>query len=105
VPFEVVGLSGCQALTSDLRRVSDDWIAHHAVAKRVFRWAGSSPAYVAEFPAAVVRVAGRVVAFATLWTTAKRTGPSIDSECAIPTRAQKNIMDFPVVELMGWGTR
>ena len=31
---------------------------------------GFDPAYVAEFPMAVVRIGGRVVAFATLWTTA-----------------------------------
>jgi phosphatidylglycerol lysyltransferase len=100
--FEVVGLSGCQALTSDLRRVSDDWISHHAGGEKSFSMGGFEPAYVAEFPAAVVRVAGEVVAFATLWTTAKRTAFSIDL-MRYSDAAPKNIMDFLFVELMRWG--
>ena len=87
---------------SDLRRVSDDWISHHAGGEKSFSMGGFEPAYVAEFPAAVVKVAGEVVAFATLWTTARRSAFSIDL-MRYSDAAPKNIMDFLFVELMGWG--
>ena len=63
---------------------------------------GFEPGYVAEFPVAVVRVEGRIVAFATLWTTAGRTTFSMDL-MRYADDAPKNVMDFLFVELMRWG--
>ncbi len=100
--FEVVpaGVSPC--LYSELQAVSDEWLAHHAGGEKTFSLGGFEPAYVAEFPIAVVRVEGRVMAFATLWTTAQRTAFSIDL-MRYADDAPKDVMDFLFVELLHWG--
>ncbi|MGH6970732.1 MAG: phosphatidylglycerol lysyltransferase domain-containing protein, partial [Caulobacteraceae bacterium] len=61
-------------------------------------------AYVGEFPVAVVRAEGRVVAFASLWTTASRGAFSIDL-MRYGEAAPKDVMDFLFVELIDWGRR
>jgi phosphatidylglycerol lysyltransferase len=63
---------------------------------------GFAPRYVGEFPAAVVRVDGRIVAFATIWTTPDRSSYSMDL-MRYAEEAPKNVMDFLFVELLGWG--
>ena len=50
----------------------------------------------------MVRVEGKVAAFATLWTTAQRTAFSIDL-MRYADDAPKNVMDFLFVELIEWG--
>jgi phosphatidylglycerol lysyltransferase len=57
---------------------------------------------VSEFPIAIVRAAGRIVAFATLWTTAAGQAFSMDL-MRYADDAPKNVMDFLFVELMRWG--
>ncbi|HEY5072551.1 MAG TPA: phosphatidylglycerol lysyltransferase domain-containing protein [Caulobacteraceae bacterium] len=100
--FEVAGAGGCRGLMGELRGVSDEWMAHHAGGEKSFSMGGFEPAYIAEFPIAVVRVGGRPVAFASLWTTAARTAFSIDL-MRYSDAAPKNIMDYLFVELMRWG--
>jgi phosphatidylglycerol lysyltransferase len=63
---------------------------------------GFHPGYICEFPVAVVRFEGRVVAFANLWTTAARTSFSMDL-MRYAEDAPKNIMDYLFVELIDWG--
>jgi len=86
----------------ELRAVSDDWLDHHAGGEKGFSMGGFSPRYVAEFPVAVVRAGGRIVAFATLWTTPARTIFSIDL-MRYDDSAPKNVMDYLFVELLHWG--
>jgi phosphatidylglycerol lysyltransferase len=102
--FEVadVGAGAGEALLCELRGVSEEWLSHHAGGEKSFSMGGFEAAYVAEFPVAVVRVGGVAVAFATLWTTAKRTAFSIDL-MRYSDGAPKNIMDFLFVELLRWG--
>jgi len=100
--FEVRGLGACETLMADLAKVSDEWMGHHAGGEKSFSMGGFEPAYLAEFPIAVVRVEGAIVAFATLWTTQRRSAFSIDL-MRYSDAAPKNIMDFLFVELMHWG--
>ncbi len=100
--FEVfpAGIAPCRY--EELKRVSDEWLAHHAGGEKTFSLGGFEPAYIAEFPIAVVRVGGKVAAFATLWTTAQRTAFSIDL-MRYADDAPKDVMDFLFVELLHWG--
>jgi phosphatidylglycerol lysyltransferase len=100
--FEVV--QGCQAraLASELHRVSNEWLANHAGGEKSFSMGGFEDPYVWEFPFALVRVGGRVLAFATLWTTPQRTAFSIDL-MRYANDAPKDVMDFLFVELLQWG--
>jgi glycosyltransferase 2 family protein len=102
--FEVIGPPEVGAAMDDLKRLSDAWLAHHSGDEKTFSLGHFAPAYVAEFPVAVARVDGRVVAFATLWTTAQRGAFSIDL-MRYADDAPKDIMDFLFVELIDWGRR
>jgi glycosyltransferase 2 family protein len=100
--FEVIGAGAAGCLMREMRAVSDQWLTHHAGGEMGFTLGGFEPAYVSEFPVAVVRVGERVLAFATLWTTAKRTAFSIDL-MRYADDAPKDVMDFLFVELLQWG--
>jgi phosphatidylglycerol lysyltransferase len=100
--FEVVPAHAAPAIIDQLKGVSDDWLARHSGGEKSFSMGGFEPAYAAEFPIAVVKVEGRIVAFATLWTTAARTSFSIDL-MRYSDAAPKDVMDFLFVELLQWG--
>ncbi len=100
--FEVIPAHAAAAVVDELAAVSDDWLARHSGGEKSFSMGGFEPAYAAEFPIAVAKSAGRIVAFATLWTTAQRTSFSIDL-MRYSEAAPKDVMDFLFVELMQWG--
>ena len=100
--FEVLDADRVYAAMDELRDVSDAWLAHHSGDEKSFSLGHFDPAYVGEFPVAVARVDGRIVAFATLWTTAQKSAFSIDL-MRYADDAPKDVMDFLFVELIAWG--
>jgi phosphatidylglycerol lysyltransferase len=100
--FEVMPAGESAPLMADLKLVSDQWLSHHAGGEKTFSLGGFEPAYVSEFPLAIVRAEGRIVAFASLWTTGVGSAFSMDL-MRYADDAPKNVMDFLFVELMRWG--
>ena len=100
--FEVIPKEQVALYLNELKTVSDQWLAHHAGGEKGFTMGRFDPAYVCEFPCAVVRAEGRIVAFANLWTTAERSSFSMDL-MRYGQNAPKNIMDCLFVELLQWG--
>ncbi|MFI4935586.1 MAG: phosphatidylglycerol lysyltransferase domain-containing protein [Caulobacterales bacterium] len=100
--FEVLAARQAGQVMTELKRVSDAWLTHHAGGEKSFSLGGFDPAYVAEFPIALVRSEGRIVAFATLWTTSSKGAFSIDL-MRYADDAPKDVMDFLFVELLKWG--
>ncbi|HEX5377610.1 MAG TPA: GNAT family N-acetyltransferase [Phenylobacterium sp.] len=100
--FEVLDSSRISDHLPELAAVSEAWLAHHAGGEKGFSMGGFHPGYISEFPVAVVRFEGRIVAFANLWTTAARTSFSMDL-MRYAEDAPKNIMDYLFVELIEWG--
>lgn len=100
--FEVIPAAEVEARMPELKAVSDQWLARHAGGEKGFSMGGFVPRYVAEFPCALVRREGKVVAFATLWTTPDRSEFSMDL-MRYSDEAPKNVMDFLFVELFEWG--
>ena len=100
--FEVYEPAQVPALIDELQGVSDIWLSHHAGGDKAFSMGGFEPRYVGEFPCAVVRTEGVIVAFATIWTTADRSAFSMDL-MRYSDEAPKNVMDYLFVELMQWG--
>jgi phosphatidylglycerol lysyltransferase len=105
-----VGEGGCSfavmepgtAPLDELKAVSDAWLGLHSGGEKAFSLGGFIPRYVQEFPVAVVRQAGEIVAFATLWTTPSRAAFSMDLMRYSPA-SPKNVMAFLFVELLQWG--
>jgi len=98
--FEV--LPAGLAPMEELKQISDAWLGHHAGGEKGFSMGGFDPRYVAEFPVALVRSEGKIVAFATLWTTAHKSAFSMDL-MRYSDDAPKNVMDYLFVELLQWG--
>jgi lysylphosphatidylglycerol synthetase-like protein (DUF2156 family) len=100
--FEVLGHDAVEAEMGELRRVSDVWLTHHAGGDKKFSMGGFEDRYVGEFPCALVRVDGVIVAFATIWTTPDKSAFSMDL-MRYADEAPKNVMDYLFVELLHWG--
>jgi phosphatidylglycerol lysyltransferase len=100
--FEVAPPQVVRTLIGELQAISDEWLSHHAGGEKSFSMGGFDPAYVSEFPCALVKVGGRIVAFANLWTTSNHSSFSMDL-MRYSHEAPKNIMDFLFVELLQWG--
>ncbi|MFI4950017.1 MAG: GNAT family N-acetyltransferase [Caulobacterales bacterium] len=100
--FEVLQGDQVTQMLPTLHAISDQWLAHHAGGEKGFSMGGFWPGYVQEFPVALVRVDGKPMAFATLWTTARRSAFSMDL-MRYADEAPNNIMDYLFVELIGWG--
>jgi phosphatidylglycerol lysyltransferase len=100
--FELVPREEVPALLPELRRISDAWLASKATREKGFSLGRFDERYLAHFPVALVRVEGRIVAFANLWLGGGKSELSVDlmrhSDDAPPS-----VMDFLFVELMLWG--
>lgn len=102
--FEVVPPTAVPALIDELRQVSDAWLAEKRTREKGFSLGYFQPAYLARFPCALVRLDGRIVAFANVLASAGRHELSIDL-MRHRTEAPKGIMDYLFIELMLWGAR
>ncbi len=100
--FSVEPRETVAALLPELRRVSDDWLAHKHVAEKGFSLGRFDEAYLARFPVGVVRKDGRVVAFANVLTAAPGGEVSIDL-MRYEDGAPPNVMEYLFVQLMLWG--
>jgi phosphatidylglycerol lysyltransferase len=100
--FSVLPADAVAAQMDALRAVSDEWLTSKAIAEKGFSLGRFDPAYLANFPCAVVWLEGRIVAFANLWTTASQAELSIDLMRHANT-ASRNLMDYLFIEIMLWG--
>jgi phosphatidylglycerol lysyltransferase len=102
--FEVVPPERVHEIMPQIQAISDAWLVHHAGGDKSFSMGGFYPSYVAEFPVAIVRFEGKIIAFATLWTTACKSAFSMDLMRYID-EGPRRIMDYLFVELIEWGRR
>jgi phosphatidylglycerol lysyltransferase len=100
--FEVVPADALPPLLPQLRAVSDAWLADKAVAEKSFSVGSFSESYISNFPVAIVRVEGELVAFASLWIAGTGEEIAVDLMRFGPD-APRGAMDFLFVELLLWG--
>lgn len=97
--FAIIPAAAVPAHIAELRAVSDDWLAAKKQREKAFSLGSFDAAYMAHFPCAVVRIEGRIVAFANILATANRAEMSVDlmrHVAAIPY----GVMDFLFIRLM-----
>jgi phosphatidylglycerol lysyltransferase len=99
--FEVVPREEVPALMPALEAISEAWLAANAAVEKRFAAGAFSERYIRRFPVALVRRDGEPVAFANLWTTARRI------ECAVDLMrfgadAPAAAMDYLIIELGLW---
>jgi phosphatidylglycerol lysyltransferase len=100
--FEVVPPGGIDDFMSELAEISEEWLARQSGGDKSFALGGFNPRYLREFPVAIARWEGKIVAFANLWPTSSLDAFSIDL-MRYNWAAPKRIMDFLFVELISWG--
>jgi phosphatidylglycerol lysyltransferase len=97
--FSVERLTPGGAFESELRAVSDAWMANRRSAEKSFSLGRFDPVYLARFPVAVLRQKGRVVAFANLWPGTEAIG--IDLMRCSPD-APRSAMEVLILEAILW---
>jgi phosphatidylglycerol lysyltransferase len=97
--FEMVEPKGVPAIIDALAAVSDSWLAHHRAKEKGFSLGVFDADYIAGQPVAVLRVDGRIVAFANVLVTETLEEGSVDL-MRFSADAPKGSMDFLFVSLM-----
>lgn len=103
ISFEVLLPPLDAAVLHELSVISQQWLSAKSASEKRFSVGFFSPQYLTQFPTAVVRAQGCIVAFANLWPTANREELSVDLMRYSPTAAPRGVMDYLFVEVMLWG--
>lgn len=99
--FEVIPASAVRSIIPELREVSDLWLAEKNTREKAFSLGRFDADYVAQFPVALVRWGGRIVAFANVWMSGGHEEASADLMRYRPD-APAGVMDYIFCELMAW---
>lgn len=102
IEFSVIPAADLPAIGPELQAVSDAWLQSKAGAEKHFSIGHFSPEYLAHFDMAVLRMNGRIIAFANLWATANRSELSVDLMRHFPD-TPNGTMDLLFVKLIQWG--
>lgn len=100
--FAVVPAGAVPAILPEMQAISDWWLGDKGHEEKGFSVGRFDPAYLARFDCAVVRVGGRIVAFANVWATPNRHELSIDLMRHAEDMPHGG-MDFLFTRLMAWG--
>jgi phosphatidylglycerol lysyltransferase len=97
--FELLAPDAVMSVMDELRVVSDTWLAAHQAAEKGFSLGTFDPDYLAAGPVAVIRMQGRIVAFASLMTEASGGDVFIDLMRHVPG-VHRGMMDLLFVKVM-----
>ena len=100
--FSVVPPAEVPALLPELKVISDAWLAAKNTREKRFSLGNFNEAYLREFPIALVRKEGNIIAFSNIWPGAGKEELSIDLMRHVPDSLD-GLMEFLFVELMLWG--
>lgn len=99
--FEMVPPGEVEAIMPELARVSNEWLGGKP-SEKGFSMGFFDEAYLARFPVAVVKVGGRISAFANVWSTRDKNELSVDL-MRYTGEAPKGVMESLFVCLIQWG--
>jgi phosphatidylglycerol lysyltransferase len=99
--FDVVPKAEIDPLIEQLRPISDAWLKTRNAAEKKFSVGAFDPAYLREFDIAVVRVNGRVTAFANIWKAPGSRQAAVDVMRFDPG-VSPYTMEFLFAKLLLW---
>jgi phosphatidylglycerol lysyltransferase len=99
--FEVLSLQAVSHRMSELKEISDAWLAEKNTREKGFSLGFFDPAYIRRFPVAVVVNKGQTVAFANIWPGGKKEELSIDLMRFRPD-APPSVMEYLFIQSMLW---
>lgn len=100
--FEIIEADSVLAVINELREVSDSWLRLKKTREKSFSIGYFSGDYLMNFPCAVVKKDGVIVAFSNLMFTSLKKEFTIDLMRYLPT-TPNGIMDFMFSSIMLWG--
>jgi len=100
--FELVPASGVAPLLDELEAISHAWLAHKNTREKRFSLGFFDRGYLLRLPVALVRKAGRIIAFANVWPSEARVELSIDL-MRYDESAPPGVMEYLFTQLMIWG--
>jgi phosphatidylglycerol lysyltransferase len=100
--FELAPREAVPALLGELRAVSDAWLRSKNTREKRFSLGAFDADYLKRCPLALVRRAGRIVAFANVWAPDAREELSVDLMRQTDD-APAGVMDYLFTELLLWG--
>ncbi|MHC1752695.1 bifunctional lysylphosphatidylglycerol flippase/synthetase MprF [Humidesulfovibrio sp.] len=104
--FEIVPREGVSAILPELRRVSDAWLLAKSAREKKFSLGFFSDAYMLLCPQAIVRIDGRIVAFANIWEGGGKNGAPFELSVDLmryQSDAPTSVMEYLYIMLMLWG--
>ncbi len=91
-------------LLSTLRKVSDEWLRDKRSREKCFSFGYFDPEYLRRWPMAIVRCAGKIVAFANVWTSGGNEEASVDLMRYAPGLPD-GVIDYLLSEIMLWASQ
>ncbi len=100
--FEILQPPINSQIMSRLKSISDSWLTEKNTHEKGFSLGSFDEKYLQEYPIAVVRNEGEIVAFANVWMGADKQELSIDL-MRHKTDALSGLIDYLFISLMQWG--
>ncbi|MVA57449.1 phosphatidylglycerol lysyltransferase domain-containing protein [Agrobacterium vitis] len=97
--FSIVPPAEVAGLLDELAYVSDVWLAHHKAGEKGFSLGTFQRCYLCAHPVAIIRLEGRIVAFANILTTETKQDAFIDLMRHLPG-THRGMMDLLFVKIM-----
>lgn len=97
--FELLAQEAVPSILDELETVSDTWLSAHKAGEKGFSLGTFDRAYVAAGPVAVIRLDGKIVAFASLMTASSNGDAFIDLMRHVPG-VHRGMMDLLFVKIM-----
>ena len=99
--FEMVPPERVRPLLPALEAISDDWLSAKRTREKGFSLGFFDAEYLANFPIAIARRNGEIVAFANVWTSEAKHMASADL-MRFSGNAHRGVMEYLFVKLMLW---
>jgi phosphatidylglycerol lysyltransferase len=102
--FEIVAGEDLHAIIPELRAISDDWLMRKQAREKGFSLGRFDERFLALGPVGIARFHGKLVAFASVWTSAEHCEAEVDV-MRYSHEAPPVVMRFLLTELIFWAQK
>ena len=102
--FEMIAPDKLSPIVAELRDISDDWLVAKQAREKGFSLGRFDERFLARGPVGIARFHGKLVAFASVWTSAEHAEAEVDV-MRYSAAAPPAVMRYLLVELCFWAQR
>jgi phosphatidylglycerol lysyltransferase len=103
--FDIIEPAQLDPYLAEMKEVSDAWLSGKNTRERKFTMGCFSEAYLRHFSTAIVKRDEQIIAFANIWSGARKEELSIDLMRYLPDESLEGSMEYLFIELMAWGAQ